>query len=123
MTLVNWSTLLPPQATVTFSALRIPDHRDSLDDDIAEIVVDGWYIDVEWNDSKKQYYVTMFRNEIRSFRARIACATPHDVIEAVQALIVELRSPVTYRSAAVTKDTTMSVDYATITGLALATCR
>ncbi len=61
MTLVNWSALLPPEAVITFSALRIPDLRDSLDDDIAEIVIDSWYIDVEWNDPKK----TVLRDDVQ----------------------------------------------------------
>jgi hypothetical protein len=122
MSLVNWSSFLPQRAIVTFSALRIPDQRDSLDDDIAEIVIDGWYIDVEWNDSKKLYYVTMFKDSLENCRARVPAKTPHDVIETVQRLIDELGSPVQSASA-VTKESTISIIPAQHSGLALAMCR
>jgi hypothetical protein len=122
MSLVNWSSFLPPRAVVTFSALRIPDERDSLDDDIAEIVIDGWYIDVEWRDSEKLYYVTMFKDELRNCRARVACKTPHDVIETVQRLIDELKSPMQSGSAVITNTSEITVA-AQDFGLALAACR
>jgi len=121
MSLVNWSSFLPKRAVVTFSALRIPDQRDSLDDDIAEIVIDGWHIDVEWKDSERLYYVTMFRDGLENSRARIPCKTPHEIIETVQRLIDELTSPV-QSATAVTKKSRMSVVHTQDSGLGLAAC-
>ena len=119
MSLVDWTTLLPARARVTFSSLRIPDQRDSLDDDIAEIMIDDWCIDVEWVDSENRYYVTLFMDEFENHRTRIGCRTPHDVVEAVRKLARDIDNVAQSGSAAVTITSTVSYDPAADSSLSL----
>lgn len=90
MPLVNWKPILPPGATVSFSSLSVPDERDSIDDDVAQIVLsDGTVIDVEWDDDACVYRVTMFQGEYENQLGQIECSLAADVLEAVRSLVVQ----------------------------------
>jgi hypothetical protein len=123
MPLVDWSNVLPAGALVTFSSLRVPDQRDSLDDDIAEITFDGWFIDVEWVDREKRYYVTMFRGEFENYRSRIPCKTPHEVLETVRGLIDERNARSHSYSAPITYASELKIPAASDSGLRLVECK
>jgi len=94
MNLVNWTEILPPSASVSYSSLTIPDvERDALNRDIAEIrLSSGFVIDVEWREDDKQYVVNLFRDEYENFIVRLRCDSVSDVIEEVKTLAYEYES-------------------------------
>ena len=94
MNLVNWSEILPPSASVSYSSLTIPDvERDALNRDIAEIKLpSGIVIDVEWREDDKNYIVTLFRDVYEDMIVQSPCDSVSDVIEVVKTLAYEYES-------------------------------
>ena len=94
MNLVNWTEILPPSASISYSSLAISDvERDALNRDIAEIKLpSGIVIDVEWREEAKKYVVTLFRDEYEDFIVQLRCDSVSDVIEAVKTLAYEYES-------------------------------
>jgi hypothetical protein len=90
MALVDWEPIIPPAATVSFSSLAIPEERDSIDDDVAQILLeDGAVIDVEWDDDSGVYRVTMFRGEYENQLGQMECSSPSEVVDSVRSLIAQ----------------------------------
>ena len=91
MNLVNWTEILPPSASVSYSSLAIPDvERDALNRDIAEIKLpSGIVIDVEWCEDDKNYVVTLFRDDYEDMIVQSPCDSVSDVVETVKTLAYE----------------------------------
>ena len=94
MTLVDWNIIIPADlgAKVLFSALAHPPHNDVIDANLVGIEMPGgMFIDVEFIRSKKQYVVTLFRDDIDNPLEVADCTDVNAVILVVKELAESTR--------------------------------
>jgi len=61
--LIDWTDKLPAGTRVIFSHLQNPEVREDLDDTVFHArMKDGSGIDVEWDDQKNEYFLTVYQN-------------------------------------------------------------
>lgn len=71
MRLIDWTAEIPG-CQVIYSSLTEPHERDELNKDVAAIrLPDGRGIDVEWNDERQVFWLTLF---FESFHNRLSMA-------------------------------------------------
>ena len=90
MRLVNWNSVLPANAhaTVLFSALALPPHRDTIDANLVAIQLpNDLFVDVEWVRKIGKYIVTLYRDDIENVIAERRCNSAFTVIDDVCELI------------------------------------
>jgi len=90
MPIVNWNNILPRNVnfTISYSSLSIPANQDSLDVDIAEIVLDdNIVVDVEWDDQEQRYYVTMFRDDYDNQILQRVVKSASEVVDVVREMV------------------------------------
>lgn len=88
--LVDCSGVVPMGGRIVFNNLEWAPCDAVVDRDLLCIEMPGdTFVDVEWDASKRSYFVAMYREEFRG-RSRVAsvwCDNPHDVVQAIEQLV------------------------------------